>query len=265
MSANIDRSNLSTAWLAGIEYLLGQGGRAANMVTTIRRPVDEDKGIRRTLDEFIAERQRAGVALASVSRVADLIFPDDLYLPHLGTRARAHLYEMEELAFRKMRHQRLTRTGTYFHRMVDWATPSGSINQLEQAISRLNRQLQQSNPKSSMYEFAIYRPDIDRSIMGFPCLSYVSLTLLDQRVHMTALYRNQHFLRKTYGNYVGLARLLQFICQETNCEVGELVCIATHADAEVGLTGVGKRRLTTFLDTCRKSAISRDLIQLRAV
>ena len=44
--------------------------------------------------------------------------------------------------------------------------------------------------------------------MGFPCLSHVSLSLQKGVVHMTAIYRNHEFIKRGYGNYVGLGRVL---------------------------------------------------------
>ena len=95
--------------------------------------------------------------------------------------------------------------------------------------------------------------------MGFPCLSHISLTLYKGRLNMTALYRNQHFIRKAYGNYLGLSRLLRFICREVGCEAGALVCVAAHADAELGN---GKRDINKLVLDCREAALHSQLTQV---
>lgn len=67
-------------------------------------------------------------------------------------------------------------------------------------------------------------------------------------IHLTALYRNQGFLRKAYGNYVGLARLARFFAREVGVGVGEIVCVASHADVELDLAG--KRALERLAADC---------------
>src|ERR1019366_4723988 len=78
-------------------------------------------------------------------------------------------------------------------------------------------------------ELRIQDPESDPFTRGFPCLSHVSVTLQDNRVHLTATYRSQDFTAKGYGNLVGLGRLGQFLANESEHELGELVCVATCA------------------------------------
>ena len=77
----------------------------------------------------------------------------------------------------------------------------------------------------------------DERTRGFPCLTHIDLTLLDGQLHCTAVYRHQFLIEKAYGNFVGLAALLQFLCQQGGCTVGELVVHATLADAQPGKLG----------------------------
>ena len=58
----------------------------------------------------------------------------------------------------------------------------------------------------------------------------MSFTLVRERIHVTALYRNQDFVSRACGNYVGLSRLGLFIAREVGCELGEVLCVASHAD-----------------------------------
>ncbi len=163
--------------------------------------------------------------------------------------------------------------------MIDWPTSKVRTNQLERIITRLQRNLTRINPLSSIYELSvggsedypsqentadikIRRPDKDTGIMGFPCLSHISLVLSKGRLNMTALYRNQHFIRKAYGNYLGLSRLLRFICREVGCEPGTLVCIAAHADAE--LSKRGKRDIKKLVQDCREALLHSQIAQASA-
>lgn len=272
MGVAIVASNVSFAWLRALEELLVRGGQAVNLAVTIERPLEEDAQIRDVLDTFIAERrgQNRKAAVQLISTVANTVFPQALYRRNLGTEARAHLYEMHNLA-RPMSRRR-NRSDTYFDRLVAWPGSDGAVNQLEQAITRLERARARGHRQGNAYELGvaaaldgdsggdlpgvpIYGPGLDNRVIGFPCLSHISLTLVAGRVHMTALYRNQHFLRRAYGNYSGLGHLLNFIAHESGWEMGELMCVSAHADAEIGHgRGFGKNDIAALISTCRRLA-----------
>lgn len=146
--------------------------------------------------------------------------------------------------------------------MLDWDGRKGVVNQLEVMVQVLKSELAVYNTKSSRYEMAfvmpedfgasggdlrIQQPDYDKKSMGFPCLSHISFTLENKKLNLAAIYRNQHFFRKAYGNYVGLSGLMHFLCTETGSEMGELLCIATHADAELG-----SGKLSILIEACRR-------------
>lgn len=75
-------------------------------------------------------------------------------------------------------------------------------------------------------------PHSDHHARGGPCLAHVSLTMFDDRLHLTAIYRRQSYVARAYGNFLGLARLQHFLAAESGHQVGELMIIATHAEAE---------------------------------
>jgi hypothetical protein len=56
--------------------------------------------------------------------------------------------------------------------------------------------------------------------------------LYQGRLHATAVYRHQYLIDKAYGNLLGLSWLMQFLCQQSGFEVGELVVHATLADSQ---------------------------------
>jgi thymidylate synthase len=150
---------------------------------------------------------------------------------------------------------------TYFDRLVAYPGVDGQpVNQLEEQVRRLQGQIGVKGPKSSAYEIGIcdptdlriYIPGKDHKYMGFPCLSHISLTLHGGAVHLTALYRNQGFVRKAYGNYVGLARIGRFFATEVGVRLGEIMCVATHADAELDVAGA--TRLRELVQRCRSVA-----------
>lgn len=269
---SISATNLSSGWLAALEYLLECGGVDSQLSIAIENVSAEDMKIRGLLDRFSESK-----GIAPISTVANTIFPVALYYPDnprlVGSKARHHLYETYLQGNKVRKRCPANKYGTYFGRMIDWPSGKGKINQLERRIQLLKNNLARPNPLSSNYEISIggsvdylsqgntadiqiRQPDKDTSIMGFPCLSHISLTLHKGHLNMTAVYRNQHFIRKAYGNYLGLSRLLKFICRESGCETGTLLCVAAHADAELGR---GKRDIKKLVQDCRE-ALSRSQV-----
>ena len=54
------------------------------------------------------------------------------------------------------------------------------------------------------------------------------------------------------GNYLGLGRLLGFLAHESGSEVGELMCVSSHADPEIGHgPGFGQKALHNLIAECR--------------
>jgi len=280
MTNTIRTTNLSLGWMQALEHLLLCGGKATNIMVVVERVHEEIPAIRQLLDTFIIERnqrqrmkhqqihhkkQSAYRDLFPVATVANTLFPQGLYNPQRDN-ARAFLYSEYEQSFSVIKRFRANIYGTYFRRMVAYPDGDTTINQLEIIIQRLQNQLRSPNPLSSAYEIGIdevddmyaeddatealriYAPDRDTRLRGFPCLSHISLTFFNKQLHLTALYRNQHFIERAYGNYVGLSRLLSFLCQEIGCEAGELVCIASHADAQLEM---GKSAITALLQQCK--------------
>jgi hypothetical protein len=270
------------AWLSALEHLIGRGGKDVNLAVAIASPIEEPP-IRKVLDSFLLERRRRNPRrgeVFSVNTVANTLFPEALYRPELGPGARERLFALHEEATTV--HKRLRQPKTYFDRLVAWPSPRGSINQLERTVGRLQQQLGLRGPLGSVYELAVatpndarrapaesteqaagaddlrvYTPGLDNGLRGFPCLSHISLTLVQGRLHMTAIYRNQHFIRRAYGNYVGLARLMRFFTQEAECEPGEILCVASHADAERGQgAGFGLHDLQQLVSDCQKASES---------
>ena len=274
MTYTVNAPDLSHAWIAAMEQLFITSGKAVNLIVSFQECETETVAIRNLVDHFLHEQH-----IPPINEVANTIFPQSLYLPHLGDEAREHLYTQYRMAYEGVIHRyRGNGRGTYFYRLINWMngqSTKSAINQLEYLVRKLRTELrrqQSPGPKSSMYELGlsetngipaephlfsedlrIQDPARDHSIqMGFPCLSHISLTFADDRLHMTALYRNQTFVTKAYGNYLGLARLLRFICLEAGCLPGEITCIASHADGEFT---IGKRRLQLLIEECRALAV----------
>lgn len=261
--------NLSDAWLRAMDHLLEVGGTATNFCVAFS-DYSEERSIREALDDFIAAYRAEGRIkgeMYPVSTVANTIFPAALYRTGSpGAESRKRLYDLHERAMRLQRRMRFK--DNYFNRLVSWPSSNEPLNQLEALVFKLTREIKTKSPKSSIYEVGIEHPELDvvtsggdvrvqspehdKSLMGFPCLSHLSFTLVGGELHLTAVYRNQYFVARAYGNYVGLARLVEFVADESGCTPGEILCVATHADAELRL---GKAKVGALLETARSEGV----------
>lgn len=255
----IDANTLSEAWVVALEYLIDRpNGKDVNVAVAFPG-VTEDPAVREVIDQFLSRKAalKPKAKIYKVETVASTLFPDSWYVPDRADRPREHLYRMQRRAARV--HRRISgESETYFDRLVAYPGPGGvAVNQLEEQVIRLRGQVRLAGPKSSAYEIGVSStgdlraqiPGSDHRYMGFPCLSHISLTLHDSAIHLTALYRNQGFIRKAYGNYVGLARLGRFLARETGVGVGEITCVASHGDIELDVAGKGELR--QLITDCR--------------
>lgn len=259
----IERPNLSEAWTATLDAVVGAGGTAVNVITTWTGST-EIPAVRALVDEFIRTRPTGTKDRPRwpVTTVANTIFAEELYDEALGRDALGEFVELY-LEGRELG-RRVSPTGEYCERLVDWEGPDGErINQLAGVADRLVKYADPTSAYrfSSDYELAVESPVLDlRTQMpgrnggpiGFPCLSHISLTVDHGVVHLTALYRNQHLIRKAYGNYVGLSHLGRALCHHAGLELGTISVVATHADCEIGsAAGFGRTEVIALLDNAR--------------
>jgi hypothetical protein len=250
--------SVSEAWLLSLERTAeAPDGQAVHVVSTVTEPGLEIGAVRRVLDDALeaAEAQ-------PVETVAETIFPASLYpdpgidwspmLPRTERDALDAAAESLYGAYNDMlpllRTVKANRSGTYFSRMITWpGKEPGGVNQLAARIARLRaehtagRQTHNTLDIDAAADALADAEDLrgiqvyaatDRRTRGFPCLTHVDLTLHRGRLHATAVYRHQYLIDKAYGNLLGLSWLLQFLCQQTGYQLGELVVHATLADAQ---------------------------------
>jgi hypothetical protein len=227
------------------------------VVSTVTEPGTEIGSIRRVLDEAL---DAAGAYL--VDTVAETIFPASLYpdpgldwSPVLSAAecavldaAAEALYDAYTGVLPMLRTVNANKSGTYFSRMISWpGKEAGGVNQLAARISRLRREHAAGRRTHNALDIDVAADGLtdeeelrglqvyastDRRTRGFPCLTHVDLTLHHGRLHATAVYRHQYLIDKAYGNLLGLSWLMQFLCQQTGHELGELVVHATLADTQ---------------------------------
>jgi len=262
---SITGDTIEGAWMAALNSLLDDelapGGKAAHLAVAFPAHAT-DEGVRGTVDRFLsgAAQRKPSAGLASIDTVANTLFPSAFYLPGRAEAPRQHLYDMHEARMKFHRRGRAREKETYFSRMTGTdGTGERGPNQLEALVTRVQHERTLPGPKSSAYEIGltdlvgplrVRSPERDRSVMGCPCLSPVSVTLVRGVVHLTAQYRNQHFIRKALGNYVGLARLCDFSAIEVGAAPGEVLCVAAHADAELNMGIGGRGGYRRLLEDC---------------
>lgn len=214
--------SLSEAWLKAVQTVDRLDGRSAyHLVTHILRPGQEDPGIRAAAD-LLSSR----LGYPTIETVANTIFPERfartcIDYDELGERYR-NMYPTIRIL------ERANSRGTYFGRIVSYPSSSNpDFDQLADIIRKLRVELATPRPKASRFEIGIYAPEKDRSPMGFPCLSSCSLQLDHGSLHMIAHYRRQELICRGYGNYLGLVRLLRYVSDTVQVEVGRLTVVAS--------------------------------------
>jgi thymidylate synthase len=207
------------AWHAGCTLLLDRGD-VCNLITTIDQPS-------RTRDEWLEQHSPARVkaGAADARDVANTLFPQrtyerattraDFYARYLKIHDRAHGWQRGRHAW-----------GTYFERLVRF--PPDGVNQLERAIEKLNT-WPQRNTTGLVFHLSSPIVDAPRT-RGGPCWQFAEILWnVDDSLDLVVVYRNHDFFNKVLGNFVGLGRLLQFICAASNKRPGKLVCHSVHA------------------------------------
>lgn len=248
MSTLVSGEDVSQAWLTAARHLLRlPGGQCSNLAVSIRNPIAQDRAIRGKLDAFIRASQSPD-RIPRIDTVAGTIFPSAFYRSS-AKDPENHLYEWEARIRPVVRKHPENRHGTYFERLVAYPGNDGTtFNQLHHVLGRLRSAAANNWRNGNFYELSIFHPERDSYPLGFPCLSHISVTLSEGRLDATALYRNQFFAARAYGNYLGLGELLRFLAIESGFSVGELLCVASHAKIEVDT--YSKQAVQSLIDAC---------------
>lgn len=259
--------SLSESWVLGLERTASEtGGRLVHLVFTVTEPGLEHPAVRGVLDSAL---EQAGSQ--DVATVAETIFPSSLYpdpgfgwLPGMSREKEAELDNAADALYHSycdilpmLVTVQANNKGTYFGRMITWpGKQAGGVNQLADRVGALRREHKAGRKTNNTLDvdlaadaeagadgvlrgLQVYAAT-DRRTRSFPCLTHIDLTLFRGRLHCLAVYRHQYLIEKAYGNMVGLSGLLQFLCQHSGFEPGELVVHATMADAQRNFAGATK-------------------------
>ena len=203
---------------------------------------EEEQAVVRRVDAFLREHDEYGV-----STVANTIFPESL---DRGDGVHA-LTERYLQVFNRV--MKSSGWGRYFERLVRWPRREGDqpINQLACMVEMLT-EARTGTFHTEKYEMVIGDPARDlRKIQGRPCLGLIELKPeKPNTLHMTATYRNHHYVRKTLGNMLGLASLQGFLARESGFEVGTLTLCSTSARLETVGGRWGKQAVRDLIADC---------------
>jgi len=213
------------AWSA-VSNMLLTDGPSENLIIEILHPcefVNLDRWIQSFSPSLIT-----GNPKDQIGNIINTIFPYKLANRVANRQELYSKYMSIYIRSRKLKNQKW---GTYFQRLIkfpDNNNPATYRNQLENAITALN-----SNSKCKNYiTFHLTSVNIESNIrpIGAPCWQFGEITKDENnRVNLIAVYRNHDYFYKAFGNFIGLSKLLQYICGQTNCEPGKLIIHSTHA------------------------------------
>lgn len=233
------------AWLSASRRLLTER-KIGGLMLHIKNPCQfsaEEAAVITKLSKFLKEHETY-----TVDTVANTIFPSQL---NQGDGIEALTDRYMKVYNKVMKGKGW---GRYFQRMVNWKTSDNtSINQISAMITRLkNRHEDGGKYYRDVYEIGIFSPEKDQmKTRGRQCMSLIELKPTDdKKLHMTAVYRNHHYIQKTLGNLIGLGNLLRFIATESGYDVGTLTIVSTRAELDV--QGWTIKKLATLLDDCEE-------------
>ncbi len=227
----------AAAWLeAATAVNAALGHEAHNVVIDVAEPLVETAGddqVMGLVDDFLRAAQEA----LPLQSVANTIFPERLYRRH-GAPAFYGVYEQVYERVKKKQGD----WGRYFERMIRRPTSGGeTINPLADLIAKMRQHVHGGGRTfRNIYELVVSDPALDAAIydperdagpvMGRQCLSFLSFKLdRDNRLILTAIYRNQYYVERLLGNLIGLARLMAFISEEAEVGIGSMTVVSTHA------------------------------------
>lgn len=153
--------------------------------------------------------------------------------PYSGKRAgetREAFYARWNQSLQRNREKRklIAPWGTYFGRLTNFGEDKNQLETIVKALSSWKMK-----PEAALVAH-ISAPTLDTvKPIGSPCLQYIEVLWgRDDVIDLVAIYRNHDFLKKALGNYIGLGRLLQFLCDESGKKPGRLVCHSVRGYCE---------------------------------
>ena len=212
----ITATDIVDGWTQATNILLNDaGGKRKGLTIHINEPSMPEPISLRAHDAA-----RIDHSIKSVADVANTIFPRK---GRLWARNISDFTNWYNKAYRR----RKTGTwGTYFQRMVDFGP--NHVNQIEQVLKGLN---DWGGRHSAAFVIHLSSAELDKPRkIGGPCLQYLQVgDVGGNQMGMTAVYRSHDYYQKALGNFLGLSRLLHYLCEKTGKDVGSITCLSSYA------------------------------------
>ncbi|MFT3966745.1 MAG: hypothetical protein QM690_12780 [Sphingobium sp.] len=193
-----------------------------------------DRAIYEIVDAFFKKH-----GAYSIHTVAETIFPLDEYMRG-GREAVFETYPPRIKAIHAARDDK--NWGTYAYRLLRQKDRDGKVyNPLKDMVAKIRAhgkykasfELGMGHPLEE--DIHIYEGATDRRrLYGGPCLSHLSIKVHDDAIRLNATYRSHYYVRRLFGNLVGLGRLQYFLASETGLAIGGLTINSTYAKVDRG-------------------------------
>jgi len=213
----ISEDSVTEAWRKTAKLIVDQGNRF-NVTVHIKKPADFDEKEIESLDP-----RGTDANAKSVFDVANTIFPRGrrhesdavpVFLQHYG-------------AVYQRGHSRTPHAwGTYFQRLLNFG--DGGKNQLLKTIDCMNDW--KAKPRAA-FGLHLSGAHLDNPRpLGAPCWQYGQFIRTEDSVlSLSVMYRSHDYFQMALGNFLGLTRLLCFVCHHTKQTPGTLTCLSTYA------------------------------------
>jgi len=213
----ISEGSIVEAWRVAAKLIVDHGDRF-NVTVHIRKPAEYDEEEIESLDP-----KRVDLGVNSVFDVANTIFPRGR--GHENDTAAAFLHHYGA-TYHRSHSRKPTAWGTYFQRMLTFG--EGGKNQLLKTIDCMNDW--KAKPRAA-FGLHLSGAHLDNPRpLGAPCWQYGQFIRTDDSVlSLSVMYRSHDYFQKALGNFLGLSRLLCFVCHHTKQSAGTLTCLSTYA------------------------------------
>lgn len=224
-------SSLDEAWLRAVQVACNSQGHEVSPLTVAfdaarQEPTPEFAGLRAALNKSLEASD-----CATVETVANTLFPYSLWNP---SRNREHLFQRYLRILPALR--RFNKRGLYFERLISYPDSREAVrkNQLDHIVKTFTSGIH----RRSGLQAAVFYPLKDlvgTPQLGFPCLHQVAFAHNQARgtLTITGFYPMQYLFERAYGNYLGLARLGEFMAKEMKLRLERVVCFAGIAQLEI--------------------------------
>jgi hypothetical protein len=236
----IRAESLDDAWLAACGAAVRVRGREASPLVISITGLGDSSGTKagkvgRELDRLYAAR-----AMGSVETVANTIFPSGLWNRR---RPKEELFARYLKIVPRLRRYKKNRHGLYFERLINFPGRKGEsgTNQLAHIIDTYRG----GNHRRTALQASLFSPEDDLNDSrqwGFPCLQQVAFApdARDGSLSVTGFYAVQYLFERAYGNYLGLARLGEFVGSELGMRLGRVTCVSSVGKVETATEEVEK-------------------------